>query len=207
MERILIYNVFTILINSFFFISSYFLIKEMNLHTVHLLSSVFISFIREITRFRCIYLTNEQRLINNRSSIYYYNYFLLFLKIINVLNIFLLITNDNQYLFIDYRLLIIYYIYDIVCIFIFPKIIISVNQSVPLRPRREYNKKKNIIKINITQIDYANIEQCYICCDKKGNNTILDCNHNMICNCCILKIDKCPICRGNITEIIELNYT
>ena len=204
MERKLIYNVITILINSFFFISSYFLIKEMNLHTVHLIVSIFISFVREITRFRCIYLTNESQSINNRRSIHNYNYFLLFLKIINVLNIFLLITNENQYIYVDYRLLIVYYIYDIACIFIFPKIILEVNASVPLRPRRINNKKITIIKIDIKQLDYNNIEQCYICCDRKGNNTILDCNHDMICGVCIFKIDKCPICRGNITEIIEL---
>ena len=199
MEQRLFYNVITILLNSFFLISIYFVIKEMNFHTVHLVISIFISFIREITRLRCIYLTNERR-------IHDYNYLLLFIKIINVLNIFLIITNENQYKYVDYRLLIVYYIYDIACIFIFPKINVEVITNVPLRRRRINNNNKNIIKINVNQLDYNNIEQCYICCDKKGNHTILDCNHDMICGVCILKLEKCPVCRGNITEILELSY-
>lgn len=198
MEQRLFYNVITILLNSFFLISSYFVIKEMNFHTVHLIISIFISFIREITRFRCIYLTNEHRIHN-------YNYLLLFIKIINVMNIFLIITNENQYKYVDYRILIGYYIYDIACILIFPKTNVEVITNVPLRRRRINNTNKNIIKINVKQLDYNNIEQCYICCDRKGNHTILDCNHDMICGVCILKLEKCPICRGNITELIELS--
>lgn len=195
MERALCYNVVTIFINSFFFISTYFVINTINLYTIHLLISVFISFIREITRFRCILL------INNRQSIHFYTYFLLFLKIINIINLVLLISDNTQFIYTDYRFLLLYYSYDIICIFTFPKINIETNRNINLHPIR-VDIHKIIIKIKLT--DYNNIDECYICCDRKGDHTILDCNHNMICGICIYKLNKCPICRCNITEILEL---
>ena len=98
-----------------------------------------------------------------------------------------------------------YFTYDIVCILVIPKINIETNiPTVPLPQNRINYKKKKINKILINLEDYNNIDECYICCYRKGNNTILDCNHNMICDICISKINKCPICRGNITQIMEL---
>ena len=101
METKLFITVITILINSFLIVSTYILIKELNIYTVHLIISVFISFIREITRFRCIYLVNAQQLLDNRRSIQIYYYLLLFLKLINVMNIFLIIMNEKQYEYIE----------------------------------------------------------------------------------------------------------
>ena len=206
METKLFITVITILINSFLIVSTYILIKELNIYTVHLIISVFISFIREITRFRCIYLVNAQQLLDNRRSIQIYYYLLLFLKLINVMNIFLIIMNEKQYEYIDYKFIIVYFTYDIVCILVIPKINIETNiPTVPLPQNRINYKKKKINKILINLEDYNNIDECYICCYRKGNNTILDCNHNMICGICITKIDKCPICRVNITQIMELS--
>lgn len=204
MERKLLINVITILINSFLILSTYILIKELNPHTVHLVISVFISFLREITRFRCIYLINAQQLLDNRRSIQIYYYLLLFIKLINVINIFLLITNEKQFEYIDYRFIIVYFTYDIVCIIVIPKINLEINIPTVALPQNRINYKKKINKILINFEDYNNIDECYICCSRKGNNTILDCNHNMICDICISKINKCPICRGNITQIMEL---
>jgi hypothetical protein len=205
METKLFLNVITILINSFLIVSTYVLIKELNIHTVHFVISVFISFIREITRFRCIYLINAQQLLDNRRSIQIYYYLLLFLKLVNVMNIFLIIMNEKQYEYIDYKFIILYFTYDIVCILVIPKINIETNiPTVPLPQNRINYKKKILNKILINLEDYNNIDECYICCYRKGNNTILDCNHNMICDICISKINKCPICRGNITQIMEL---
>ena len=204
MDRKLFLNVITIIINCILIISSYFLIKEMNIYTVHYLLSVFVSFSREITRFRCVYLISRHSNAVSRHSLNNYYYLLLFFKIVNVFNIFLLITNDKQYIYVDNRLLIIYYLYEIFCIFVIPKINVErISNNIPLREITRNNIK--IIKISLKELDYYNIEQCYICCDRKGNNTILNCNHNMICDVCIKKIDKCPICRGNITEILELS--
>jgi len=118
---------------------------------------------------------------------------------------FLLITNEKQYEYIDYKFIIVYFTYDIVCIIVIPKINVEMNiPTVPLPRNRINNNKKTINKIFIKLEDYNNIDQCYICCHRIGDHTILDCNHNMICGICISKIDKCPVCRGNITQIMEL---
>jgi len=41
---------------------------------------------------------------------------------------------------------------------------------------------------------------CVICCDNKYNIIINPCNHICVCDNCIGKINKCPICRVKITS-------
>jgi hypothetical protein len=202
MDKKLLLNTITIIFNCILFIISYLLIKEINIHTIHLFISIYFSLTREITRFCGIYLLNRPLSTNSIHNIYYCYYFFIFLKIVNVLNIFLIISNEKQYIFVDNRLLIIYNLYDIISIFIIPKINIqSINNN--LISETTINKKRKLIKINLNESNYQSIDDCYICCDRKGNFTILDCNHDMICGICINKIEKCPICRANITEILE----
>jgi len=48
-------------------------------------------------------------------------------------------------------------------------------------------------------------EQCILCYKYKKNITFLPCNHNIVCSCCYIKLDKggreCPICKGVIDTI------
>ena len=48
-------------------------------------------------------------------------------------------------------------------------------------------------------------EQCILCCKYKKNITFLPCNHNIVCSCCYIKLDKggreCPMCKGVIDTL------
>lgn len=48
-------------------------------------------------------------------------------------------------------------------------------------------------------------EQCILCCKYKKNITFSPCNHNIVCSCCYIKLDKggreCPMCKGIIDTL------
>jgi hypothetical protein len=48
-------------------------------------------------------------------------------------------------------------------------------------------------------------DQCILCCKYKKNICFTPCNHNIICSCCYIKLDKggreCPICKGTINNV------
>jgi hypothetical protein len=47
-------------------------------------------------------------------------------------------------------------------------------------------------------------DQCILCCKYKKNITFSPCNHNIVCSCCYIKLDKgkeCPMCKGTINEV------
>lgn len=48
-------------------------------------------------------------------------------------------------------------------------------------------------------------EQCILCYKYKKNITFLPCNHNIVCSCCYIKLDKggreCPMCKGVIDTL------
>jgi len=199
MERNLYHSIITIFINCFFFIYGYIAIHTLNFYTLYLLISIFLSFIREITIFRCVFLIRYRP--NNLQQLFYYSYFILFIKILNIINIFILIFDKNQFIYTDNKFLIIYCTYDAICLTIFSKINLQTNRDINLPSIHMLNNKK---VIKITDVNYL-VDECYICCERKGNFTILDCNHNMICGICIYKLNKCPICRCNITEILEIS--
>jgi len=56
----------------------------------------------------------------------------------------------------------------------------------------------------ITETDIEE-EQCILCYKYKKNITFLPCNHNIVCSCCYIKLDKggreCPICKGVIDTL------
>lgn len=47
---------------------------------------------------------------------------------------------------------------------------------------------------------------CIICLDAEKTHVIVPCGHYCLCTACSKKItkDKCPICKGNITDIIRI---
>lgn len=47
-------------------------------------------------------------------------------------------------------------------------------------------------------------KKCAACCEKFTNATNTKCGHIVMCYECLLKCDKCPICRCNIEKIIKL---
>jgi 6-phosphofructokinase 1 len=47
-------------------------------------------------------------------------------------------------------------------------------------------------------------DQCILCCKYKKNITFSPCNHNIVCSCCYIKLDKgreCPMCKSYINEV------
>ena len=45
----------------------------------------------------------------------------------------------------------------------------------------------------------SNEKLCPLCCERKINSIIIPCGHICICLQCSFNVDKCPICRGDIT--------
>ena len=64
--------------------------------------------------------------------------------------------------------------------------------------KQEFNKKKD----NEGYGDNGNL--CPICFDKERTIMILPCKH-LLCEGCINKINKCPICRKNVLLRYKIN--
>jgi hypothetical protein len=56
----------------------------------------------------------------------------------------------------------------------------------------------------ITETDIED-EQCILCYKYKKNITFMPCNHNIVCSCCYIKLDKggreCPMCKSVIDTL------
>lgn len=44
------------------------------------------------------------------------------------------------------------------------------------------------------------LESCVICMANPANQILLPCTHIVCCEECVLKMDKCPVCRANINN-------
>lgn len=80
--------------------------------------------------------------------------------------------------------------------------------SPPSNPYHSHNSHNShhIIPSNIIAIETdIEDEQCILCCKYKKNISFTPCNHNIICSCCYIKLDKggreCPICKGVIDNL------
>ena len=76
------------------------------------------------------------------------------------------------------------------------------------------NSKKKIVEFKQcdqleSEIQSERIEnECLMCLNRKSNIAIIPCGHVAVCSQCFIGIgSKCPICRGNITDIILLTYS
>lgn len=66
-------------------------------------------------------------------------------------------------------------------------------------PQEVYDKE--IFK-NVKIFDSGD-DDCIICLEVKKSKILVPCGHYCLCNNCSNKIDKCPICRSNITSRIN----
>jgi len=61
--------------------------------------------------------------------------------------------------------------------------------------------EENYITVEISSNCTENSElDCCICMDAQATHIITNCGHTVVCDVCYLKIDKCPICRTEITD-------
>ncbi len=135
-------------------------------------------------------------------------------KLCNCLWLFVLIIFQNIHKEIDSISVSIFYTSEFLCMFEYNgnnlwNIFIrhfnyELNDIVKNNYYTSNGEIKYRYKIFISENDFNQIELCYICYIDKGNHTILNCNHNMICEGCLFKISKCPICRGHIHSSIQL---
>ena len=71
------------------------------------------------------------------------------------------------------------------------------------------NKNCNKKQQYITEMRESS-EKCSVCLDTNSNCMIIPCAHKCICSECSIKLRKtsnvlCPICRGEIIQIVKLN--
>jgi hypothetical protein len=50
-------------------------------------------------------------------------------------------------------------------------------------------------------------EECSICLTELRNIVILPCRHFSVCNQCLEKIDKCPVCRSRIVSVLKSRHS
>ena len=50
-----------------------------------------------------------------------------------------------------------------------------------------------------------NEDSCTICFDDKACMEVLPCNHNGFCFKCSAQLESCPMCRGPIFQLLNLN--
>ena len=50
-----------------------------------------------------------------------------------------------------------------------------------------------------------NEDSCTICFDDKACMEVLPCNHNGFCFKCSAQLESCPMCRGPIFQLVNLN--
>lgn len=66
--------------------------------------------------------------------------------------------------------------------------------------------KNNPVKTpKVFQIKFKGVEKlCMACMEKPTNATNIACGHVVMCDECLNKCDKCPICRAPITHVLKL---
>lgn len=50
-------------------------------------------------------------------------------------------------------------------------------------------------------------EECVICLAEKKDVALLPCRHVCVCHQCLVRIDKCPVCRSGFEEYVALSMT
>lgn len=55
----------------------------------------------------------------------------------------------------------------------------------------------------MTIFEDASLSECAICFEAPKDSVIVPCGHFYTCKPCSAKLQKCPICRGGITSIID----
>jgi hypothetical protein len=174
--------------------------SKLNFYTVIFQIAIILSTFRELIVFRYL----------NCHKDYIFIY-----KLCNCL--YLLIIFQNIHKAIDSISVSIFYTCELLCLFeynennlwnLWNNFILHLNHELNDIVKNNYHTSNGEIKyrykIFISENDFNQIELCYICYIDKGNHTILNCNHNMICEGCLFKINKCPICRGHIQASIQL---
>lgn len=210
---------FKIIFNCCIYISVLLTSNEFNFNIIFFEIGVILSSIREILMMRYLYLNLQQLRndIDNNSAINDILNYLFVFKLLNCLYLYILIIFQNIDKEIDSRILFIFYTSEVLSMFENrEKNIISSNNTIENINNYNINdivednyisnnrEAKYRYKIYITTDEFDKIDLCYICYINKGNHTILNCNHDMICEICLFKINKCPICRGDINLSLKL---
>ena len=84
--------------------------------------------------------------------------------------------------------------------------LVSSDQTQYIQPDALQTVKINpITKPKKYQVGYrAQEKKCIACLDNRAFATNVACGHIAMCYECLVKCDKCPICRTNINQIIKL---
>lgn len=71
--------------------------------------------------------------------------------------------------------------------------------------RRIYRETKKLEQLR-DNVKYMknNTKKCILCEENAKNSLITPCNHHCCCYTCGLKLEKCPICRINVTELLKI---
>jgi len=77
------------------------------------------------------------------------------------------------------------------------------NKEIAFNQRKEKHKKEIQKQLDIINFS-KNPVKCSICFDSIKNSVITPCNHNCCCFNCANSIDKCPICRIKIKDILKI---
>lgn len=57
---------------------------------------------------------------------------------------------------------------------------------------------------NFIEIQQDNLEKCLICFNSKRDTILKPCNHIVACNTCSAKCKRCPICKINTSDCLEI---
>lgn len=69
-----------------------------------------------------------------------------------------------------------------------------------------YNEGNNLLPSDVTKVKIYEDKKdsdCAVCLSVPKTTVIVPCGHFYTCNSCARQLDKCPICRGGITKLID----
>lgn len=69
-----------------------------------------------------------------------------------------------------------------------------------------YNEGNNLLPSDVTKVKIYEDKKdsdCAVCLTVPKTTVIVPCGHFYTCNSCARQLDKCPICRGGITKLID----
>ena len=219
LNRYFLYSGLNIIFNCCIYMSVLLTSADFNYNVIFFEIAVIISSIRHFINFKYLYFNLQQNInhIDNNIAIDKILNYLFIYKLLNCLYLYILIIFQSVDKEIDSIVLFIFYTCELFSMFqnreintppnnnlIENAINYDINDIVEDNYISNNREVKYRYKIYITTDDFNNIDLCYICYTNKGNHTILNCNHNMICDKCLYKINKCPICRGDISSSIQL---
>lgn len=75
-------------------------------------------------------------------------------------------------------------------------------------PQVENSSESMILQLQVHELQKrleAELERhlCKICYEREIDTVILDCNHRAVCARCLDQVSVCPLCRVNITKIVQ----